>query len=570
MSELSGEVSELSNDLANLDTSLRSLTTDVDALDYLKTALPKSDTIITGGLILSKVIALRDANNAIMSGINGDTSLSNIAAWYGGPMADKEASPSPASYAKSLFRFDGSGYLAGGNIYWNNQGYGGIPGITWSNDGTQDIVTIGANVRLASVDGDTVTDLLNAVNELTDLFEVVNGNIHVKNNRGFYSDSFISAGGLSDGGGSAGGNATLVAQTYGGTLSATGINPINFYSKERVDQLIATAGTVQTVAGLSPVSGDIPVASLKSALGLGAAAAYDVGSVASGNTGLVTGGDVWTAIDELPEPMVFKGSLGTGGTITSLPAASSANEGFTYKVITAGTYRGAAAKVGDIFISNGSSWVLIPSGDEPEGTVTSVGLSMPTGFSVSSSPITSSGTLTVAFASGYSLPTTAKQSNWDTAYGWGNHANAGYLLAATAASTYATITALNGVSSRVTTLEGRTNWDTYFGVDENGDIYVKKNGTTARNFYSWGAVSAGGLSSGGGSEGASLAAVWASLKTNTDDYANEKINAYHIPIGSGLSVVNGLIVANNAGPVTSVKVGTTTYNPTDGVVSLPT
>lgn len=145
----------------------------------------------------------------------------------------------------------------------------------------------------------------------------------------------------------------------------------------------------------------------------------------------------------------------------------------------------------------------------------------------------------------------------------------GYLASVEAASTYATITALNGVSSRVTTLEGRTNWDTYFGVDENGDIYVKKNGNTARNFYSWGAVSAGGLSSGGGSEGASLPAVWASLKTNTDDYANEKINAYHIPIGTGLSVVNGLIVANNAGTVTSVKVGTTTYNPTDGVVSLP-
>lgn len=145
----------------------------------------------------------------------------------------------------------------------------------------------------------------------------------------------------------------------------------------------------------------------------------------------------------------------------------------------------------------------------------------------------------------------------------------GYLASVEAASTYATITALNGVSSRVTTLEGRTNWDTYFGVDENGDIYVKKNGNTARNFYSWGAVSASGLSSGGGSEGASLAAVWASLKTNSDEFANEKINAYHIPIGSGLSVVNGLIVANNAGTVTSVKVGTATYNPTDGVVSLP-
>ncbi len=61
------------------------------------------------------------------------------------------------------------------------------------------------------------------------------------------------------------------------------------------------------------------------------------------------------------------------------------------------------------------------------GTVTSVGLSAPTGFQVSNSPVTTSGTLTLSFSAGYSLPTTAKQGNWDTAFGWGNHASAGYL-----------------------------------------------------------------------------------------------------------------------------------------------
>jgi hypothetical protein len=54
--------------------------------------------------------------------------------------------------------------------------------------------------------------------------------------------------------------------------------------------------------------------------------------------------------------------------------------------------------------------------DQFVGTVTSVGLSAPTGFSVSGSPVTSSGTLALSFASGYSLPTTAKQTTWDTAY----------------------------------------------------------------------------------------------------------------------------------------------------------
>jgi hypothetical protein len=50
------------------------------------------------------------------------------------------------------------------------------------------------------------------------------------------------------------------------------------------------------------------------------------------------------------------------------------------------------------------------------GTVTSVGLSVPTGFAVSNTPVTSSGTIALAFDTGYSLPTTASQTNWDTAY----------------------------------------------------------------------------------------------------------------------------------------------------------
>jgi len=48
--------------------------------------------------------------------------------------------------------------------------------------------------------------------------------------------------------------------------------------------------------------------------------------------------------------------------------------------------------------------------------ITSVGLTMPTGFSVANSPLTSSGTLAVTYSSGYSIPTTTKQSEWDQAY----------------------------------------------------------------------------------------------------------------------------------------------------------
>lgn len=64
------------------------------------------------------------------------------------------------------------------------------------------------------------------------------------------------------------------------------------------------------------------------------------------------------------EPMKFKGTLGTGGTITTLPAASSANNGFTYLVITDGVYAGQEADAGDQFVSNGEAWWKIPSGDD--------------------------------------------------------------------------------------------------------------------------------------------------------------------------------------------------------------
>ena len=99
-------------------------------------------------------------------------------------------------------------------------------------------------------------------------------------------------------------------------------------------------------------------------------------------------------ISELPSPMVFKGTLGTNGTITSLPSASASNEGFTYKVITDGTYASQTAKVGDVFISNGEEWTLVPSGDEPSGTVTNVA----TGTGLTGGPITTSGTIAVDFA----------------------------------------------------------------------------------------------------------------------------------------------------------------------------
>lgn len=140
-------------------------------------------------------------------------------------------------------------------------------------------------------------------------------------------------------------------------------------------------------------------------------------SSSSDDSHLATAKAVYDAIEALPEPMVFKGSVGTGGTVTwaNLPSAASTNIGWTYKVITDHTAdtKVPTCKVGDTIISTGSEWAVIPSGDEPSGTVTSVGVSVPTGLSVSGTPVTSSGTIAITYANGYSIPTTTKQSEWD-------------------------------------------------------------------------------------------------------------------------------------------------------------
>lgn len=62
-----------------------------------------------------------------------------------------------------------------------------------------------------------------------------------------------------------------------------------------------------------------------------------------------------------------------------------------------------------------------PTWTSNTGTVTSVSMTVPTGLTVTGSPVTTAGTFDITLTSGYSIPTTTKQTNWDTAYGWGNH-----------------------------------------------------------------------------------------------------------------------------------------------------
>lgn len=123
--------------------------------------------------------------------------------------------------------------------------------------------------------------------------------------------------------------------------------------------------------------------------------------------------DLQDALSGLGTPMQFKGTLGTSGTITSLPTAAASNAGFSYKVITAGTYASQSAKVGDMFVSDGSAWILIPSGDEPSGTVTNIA----TSGAITGGPITTTGTISHSTAAGYKHIPTSGAANQYLKYG---------------------------------------------------------------------------------------------------------------------------------------------------------
>lgn len=111
------------------------------------------------------------------------------------------------------------------------------------------------------------------------------------------------------------------------------------------------------------------------------------------------------------------------------------------------------------------------------GTVTSVGLSVPTGFT-GGGAVTTSGNLSLNMASGYSIPTTANQNNWNTAYGWGNHATAGYLKGnAIRVDTVAQLRALNNNLSSCVIVAGY-----YASGDGGGGVYLRQpSGSEADN-----------------------------------------------------------------------------------------
>lgn len=223
------------------DKTLGELIEGYDASEYLRKALPQ-DTDITGGVVLSTLLSLGYKDEAglrhTLSGMNGawniDAGEKTIAAWYGGDMFDRFDTlgnlvdiPTGTRPAASLFRMDGSGYLANGNWGWRADGSGWLgkkDGILIGNDGS---LTLGNGLKIeingsAASLADTVANLFGVVNGLVNHLYPVDkdGNklawsapeIHaIKAVKTLFSAQGVSARGLSEtqAGGGTGGSSTL-------------------------------------------------------------------------------------------------------------------------------------------------------------------------------------------------------------------------------------------------------------------------------------------------------------------------------------------------------------------------
>ena len=361
---------------AYITSSIYSITlgnvTNYDNLKYLKNAL-QGDSTIQGGLMLSSTIVLRDAKGAaVMSGMNGivdetkqNQGLESIATWWGGAFADKktflragqsiadtiEGKNAVTDYATSLVRFDGSGYLADGAIWWDKTGN------VHANPASFIISEKNVGVYLSFLEpvwkpGITDNTLIDNVQYL----------IAKKDFRSLVGiDSLATEGYLKIGG------AYLVWDNTHKAIRIAG------------DKDGKTLANLYTTGGIT---------------------AYGAGSGTDGGGGL-------------------NGSVLTYANAISLTAAG--NE--LSQIASAWSIKKLYDKIEAIDVSDQLTNYLQKTDAanlyQPKGHyLTSLGINVPTGLTVSGSPVTSSGIITIGMATGYSIPTTAKQTNWDTAYRW--------------------------------------------------------------------------------------------------------------------------------------------------------
>ena len=348
---------------------------DVTSLAYLKKALMDTpDTEINGGLILTSLIGLRDTGGNTTAGINGITEKSakggGIAAWFGGEMVDKDYNDGSKTPANTIFRFDGSGYVAGGAIWWGTDGrvhadptsfiiseknlgaYLTFFEPTWKSGsaGTSvaDLVSLKPNAPFSKlgVSGDATFEGVITFHGIKLTYDATNKAIKIDGN--LYATGGITA--------------------YGaGTSTSTG-GGLNGSVKSYSDALKLTSESLSEVASAYSIK----------------ALSRRIDNIATELGGLSLS---WDNI--------------TGKPSTFAPSAHTHKWAEITDRIT---------KVSQL--TNDSGYT------KNTGTVTSVSLTLPAGLTCATKTITTSGTFAISLASGYSIPTTAKQTAWDSAYDW--------------------------------------------------------------------------------------------------------------------------------------------------------
>ena len=212
--------------------------------------------------------------------------------------------------------------------------------------------------------------------------------------------------------------------------------------------------SIAGVLGYTPVPESRIITINGTAQNLSADRTYNVGTVtsiaASGGTGIsvagspVTGSGTITITNTAPDQVVGLTGAGTTsisgtypnftitsndqytGTVTSVAASGGTGISISGSPVTGSGTINITNTAPDQTVTITPDGLATVSGTYPNfivgvstaysGSVTSVNASVPTGFEVSGVPITGAGTIDIKFASGYSLPTNAKQIQWDDAY----------------------------------------------------------------------------------------------------------------------------------------------------------
>ena len=367
---------------------------DVTSLAYLKKALMDApDTEINGGLVLTSLIGLRDTDGNTTAGINGITEKSakggGVAAWFGGEMVDKDYNDGSKTPANTIFRFDGSGYVAGGAIWWGTDGrvhadptsfiiseknlgaYLTFFEPTWKagSAGTSvaDLVSLKPNAPFSKlgVSGDATFEGAITFHGIKLTYDATNKAIKVDGN--LYATGGITAYGASSVAGGGGLNASVIsyARILEGSYTDADLTSIpNAYAIKALSSRIDNIAT--ELGGLSLSWNNIT----------GKPSTF----APSAHT------HKWTEItDRITKVSQLTNDAGY------LTAHQSLASYYTKAEIDAKGYT------------------------TNKGTVTSVALTLPTGLACATKTITTSGTFAISLASGYSIPTTTRQTAWDGA-----------------------------------------------------------------------------------------------------------------------------------------------------------